>query len=164
MPGFRVGVLGWLGGLDSKEKPMYVESILRKKGRDVVTVKPDDTVGRVARVLYENGIGAALVRDAADDIIGVISERDIIRGMARHQSHCTLKLAHELMTSPVISCGPHTTIDQIMAMMTNQRIRHLPVMEDGELLGLVSIGDVVKQRISEIENESDALRRYIATG
>jgi len=143
---------------------MYVETILRKKGRDVVSVKPDDTVGRVARVLNENNIGAALVRDTENKIIGIISERDIIRGMARHQPGVTQKLAGELMTSPVITCGPDTSVDQLMEMMTNQRIRHLPVMKDGELLGLVSIGDVVKQRISEIENESDALRRYIAAG
>ncbi len=143
---------------------MYVETILRKKGRDVVSVKPDDTVGRVARVLNENNIGAALVRDTENKIIGIISERDIIRGMARHQPGVTQKLASELMTSPVITCGPDTSVDQLMEMMTNQRIRHLPVMKDGELLGLVSIGDVVKQRISEIENESDALRRYIAAG
>jgi CBS domain-containing protein len=164
MPGLRVGVLGGLGGLDSKEKAMYVETILRKKGRNVVTVQPDDTVGRVARILYENAIGAAPVRDAAGDILGMISERDIIRGTARHQSHCTVMLARELMTSPIITCDPHTSIDTLMEMMTNQRIRHLPVVEDGELLGLVSIGDIVKQRISEIEHESDALRRYIATG
>lgn len=143
---------------------MYVETILRKKGRDVVTVKPEDTVGRVARVLYENGIGAALVRDASGRVVGVISERDIIRGMARHQNDCTQKLVQELMTSPVITCDPDTSVDQIMEMMTNQRIRHVPVVKDGELLGLVSIGDVVKQRISEIENESDALRRYISAG
>lgn len=143
---------------------MYVETILRKKGRNVVTVEPEDTVGQVARVLYENNIGAALVCDASGGVIGVISERDIVRGMARHQTGCTLKLASELMTSPVITCDPDTSVDRVMEMMTNQRIRHLPVMKDGELLGLVSIGDVVKQRISEIENESDALRRYITAG
>jgi len=143
---------------------MYVETILRKKGRDVVSVRPDDTVGRVARVLNENNIGAVLVRDTENKIVGIISERDIIRGMARHQPGVTQKLASELMTSPVITCGPDTSVDQLMEMMTNQRIRHLPVMKDGQLLGLVSIGDVVKQRISEIEHESDALRRYIAAG
>lgn len=143
---------------------MYVETILRKKGRDVVSVKPDDTVGRVARVLNENNIGAALVCDTAGRIIGIISERDIVRGMARHQPGVTRKLAKELMTSPVITCEPETSVDQIMEMMTNQRIRHLPVMKDGKLLGVVSIGDVVKQRITEFERETDALRRYIAVG
>ncbi len=115
-------------------------------------------------MLNENNIGAALVRDTENKIVGIISERDIIRGMARHQPGVTQKLAGELMTSPVITCGPDTSVDQLMEMMTNQRIRHLPVMKDGQLLGLVSIGDVVKQRISEIEHESDALRRYIAAG
>lgn len=143
---------------------MYVETILRKKGRDVVTVKPDDTVGQVAQILHEKGIGAALVCDAAGKILGVISERDIVRGVSRFQGHCTRKLARELMTSPVITCDPQTSIDRIMEMMTNRRIRHVPVLKDGKLAGLVSIGDVVKQRISEIENESDALRRYIAAG
>lgn len=143
---------------------MYVETILRKKGRDVVTVKPDDTVGQVAQILYEKSIGAALVCDPAEKIIGVISERDIVRGVARHQGDCMQKLARELMTSPVITCDPQTSIDEIMEMMTNQRIRHVPVLDGGKLAGLVSIGDVVKQRISEMQSESDALRRYIAAG
>lgn len=143
---------------------MYVETILRKKGQDVVSVKPDDTVGRVARVLNENNIGAALVCDTAGRIVGIISERDIVRGMARHQPGVTRKLAKELMTSPVITCEPETSVDQLMEMMTNRRIRHLPVMKDEKLLGVVSIGDVVKQRITEFERETDALRRYIAVG
>lgn len=143
---------------------MYVETILRKKGQDVVSVRPDDTVGRVARVLNENNIGAALVCDTTGRIVGIISERDIVRGMARHQPGVTRKLARELMTSPVITCEPETSVDQLMEMMTNRRIRHLPVMKDGKLLGVVSIGDVVKQRITEFQRETDALRRYIAVG
>jgi CBS domain-containing protein len=143
---------------------MYVETILRKKGNKVISVRPDDSVGDVARVLCESRIGAAPVRDTDSVILGMISERDIVRGIARHQAHCTAMLARDLMTSPIITCEPDTSVDQIMEMMTNQRVRHLPVVKDGKLLGLISIGDVVKQRISEIEYESDALRRYIAAG
>jgi CBS domain-containing protein len=143
---------------------MYVEAILRKKGGKVVAVAPDDAVAKAARVLHENRIGAALVRDEADAVIGIISERDIVRGMARNKDTCVGMQVRALMTSPVISCSPQDSIDSIMQLMTDQRIRHLPVMEDDRLVGIISIGDVVKQRISEIEYESDALRRYIATG
>ena len=143
---------------------MYVETILKKKGDTVITVDPADAISSVAQILNDNGIGAALVRNAAGEIVGVISERDIVRGIARQKDACLTKRAEELMTSPVISCAPTDNIDDIMQLMTDRRIRHLPVMEDGALRGVISIGDVVKQRISEIENESAALRQYIATG
>jgi len=143
---------------------MYVETILRKKGSKVISVRPDNTVGEVVRILNDNRIGAAPVCDAAGNLIGMISERDIIRGLARHQADAVSMAARELMTSPVITCDPDTGVDEIMELMTHRRVRHLPVVKDGELVGLISIGDVVKQRISEIEYESDALRRYITAG
>ena len=143
---------------------MYVETILRKKGDSVVTIDPADTVSDAVQVLAKHRIGAALVRDAAGDIVGILSERDIVRGVARDKSNCLDMTVKDLMTSPVISCKPDDNIDEIMELMTERRIRHLPVMNGGALVGIISIGDVVKQRISEIEHESEALRQYITTG
>jgi CBS domain-containing protein len=143
---------------------MYVETILRKKGDTVVTVEPEWLVARAAQILHDNRIGAALVRNEAKRVVGVLSERDIVRGIARHQEACLRMSVKELMTSPVICCAPTDTIDHVMAQMTDLRVRHLPVINQGRLIGIISIGDVVKQRISEIEHESEALKRYIAAG
>jgi CBS domain-containing protein len=143
---------------------MYVETILRKKGDTVVTVKPDYRVADAAQILHDNRIGAALVTNAAGKVVGILSERDIVRGVARHREACLDMRVDELMTSPVISCAPTDSIDHLMELMTERRVRHLPVMQHGKLLGIVSIGDVVKQRISEIEHESEALRQYISAG
>jgi CBS domain-containing protein len=143
---------------------MYVETILRKKGDTVVTVKPDYRVADAAQILHDNRIGAALVTNAAGKVVGILSERDIVRGVARHREACLDMRVDELMTSPVISCAPTDSIDHLMELMTERRVRHLPVMQHGKLLGIVSIGDVVKPRISEIEHESEALRQYISAG
>lgn len=143
---------------------MYVESILRTKGDEVVAVAPSDTITVAIQILNEKGIGAVLVRDTSDEIIGIVSERDIVRGIARHKGSCLDMKVSDLMTSPVISCQPDDSVDKIMQLMTDRRIRHLPVMKDGDLLGIISIGDVVKRRISEIENETEALRQYISAG
>ena len=143
---------------------MFVDTILRKKGDTVVTVQPDCVVANAAQILNDNRIGAALVRSETGEIVGIISERDIVRGVAVNQENCLRMTVEELMTRPVISCSPTDSVDKIMEMMTARRIRHLPVMENDELLGIISIGDVVKSRISQIESESEALRQYIAAG
>ena len=143
---------------------MYVDTILKKKGDTVVAVEPDCLVSQAAQTLHEKRIGAALVRDAAGTIVGMLSERDIVRGVALNQEACLNMTVKELMTRPVITCAPGDTIEQIMELMTERRVRHLPVMDDDVLIGIISIGDVVKQRISEIEHESQALRQYIAAG
>ncbi len=143
---------------------MYVESILKAKGGEVVAVAPSDTIAVATQTLNEKGIGAVLVRETSDKIVGIVSERDIVRGIARHKGSCLDMKVSDLMTSPVISCQPDDSIDKIMQLMTDRRIRHLPVMQDGDLLGIISIGDVVKRRISEIEHETEALRQYISTG
>jgi len=143
---------------------MYVDTILKKKGDTVITVEPDSLVSDAAQTLHEKRIGAALVLDAAGTIVGVLSERDIVRGVALHQEACLDMTVRELMTRPVITCAPGDSIERIMELMTERRVRHLPVMDDGVLIGIISIGDVVKQRISEIEHESQALKQYIAAG
>lgn len=143
---------------------MYVETILRKKGDTVIAVEPECLVSEAAQILHDNRIGAALVRNKAGKVVGIVSERDIVRGVARYSGTCLTMRVDELMTSPVVTCALTDSIDHIMELMTERRVRHLPVIDRGTLAGIVSIGDVVKQRISEIEHESEALKRYIVTG
>jgi CBS domain-containing protein len=142
---------------------MHVERILALKGNEVISVQVDETVGRAAGILSSNRIGAILVRDDDGFVEGVLSERDIVRGMARFGTRCMEASVSELMTRDVIHCRPEDDIDTIMAVMTERRIRHLPVIGAGQLLGIISIGDVVKFRIEEIESEAAAMRQYIAT-
>jgi len=143
---------------------MHVERILALKGNDVISVATNETIGVAANILSENRIGAILVRDDDGFVRGVLSERDIVRGLADMGPRCLETGVAELMTRDVVFCGPEDDIDTIMAIMTNRRIRHLPVMQDNQLLGIISIGDVVKFRIEEIKSEADAMRQYIATG
>lgn len=142
---------------------MHVDRILTSKGSDVISIGIDDSIGKAAEVLFDNRIGAILVRDEHGTVEGVLSERDIVRGMAQIGAHCMDALVSDLMTRNVVYCLPDDSIDTIMSVMTEHRIRHLPVMQDGELLGIISIGDVVKFRIGEIESEAAAMRQYIAT-
>ncbi|MBC8242232.1 MAG: CBS domain-containing protein [Alphaproteobacteria bacterium] len=142
---------------------MHVERILALKGNEVISVRLDDTIGRAAGLMSDNRIGAVLVRDDEGFVEGVLSERDIVRGVARIGARCMDTSVDELMTREVIYCQPEDDIDTIMSVMTEHRVRHLPVMRDGHLLGIISIGDVVKFRIEEIEFEAAAMRKYIAT-
>ncbi len=142
---------------------MNVEHILAFKGNEVISVRIDDTVGRAAEILSSNRIGAILIRDDDGLVEGVLSERDIVRGMAQMGTGCMEAPVAELMTRDVIHCRPEDDINTIMAVMTERRIRHLPVMGGGQLLGIISIGDVVKYRIEEIETEAAAMRQYIAS-
>ena len=134
------------------------------KGNDVISVATNETIGVAANILSKNRIGAILVRDDDGFVRGVLSERDIVRGLADLGSRCLETGVVELMTRDVVFCGPEDDIDTIMAIMTDRRIRHLPVMRENQLLGIISIGDVVKFRIEEIKSEADAMRQYIATG
>ena len=140
---------------------MYVSEILKTKGTDVTTTAPAETVAATARLLNVKRIGALLVRDAKDNVIGVISERDIIRGIAVHGERALDMQVRELMTSEVISCKPGDTISEVMKTMTVRRFRHLPVIDGGELKGFISIGDVVKYRLEETEMEARVLRDYV---
>ncbi|MDP6831207.1 MAG: CBS domain-containing protein, partial [Alphaproteobacteria bacterium] len=136
---------------------------LAAKGNDVISVKIDETIARAAEVLFDNRIGAILVQNEEGLVEGVLSERDIVRGMAQIGSHCMEATVADLMTRNVVFCQPEDNIDTIMSVMTEHRIRHLPVMRGDQLLGIISIGDVVKFRIEEIESEAAAMRQYIAT-
>ena len=143
---------------------MNVASIVTGKGAKIITAAADDSIASVASLLNEHGIGAVLVTDGANEVKGVISERDIVRELAKSGSGCLDMKASALMTTNVITCAPSDTIDQVMSLMTTKRIRHLPVMDGGTLSGFISIGDVVKNRMDEVEREAAAMRDYIATG
>lgn len=143
--------------------PNKVSTVLEKKGLSVVTVAPHDTVAAAVRVLVTNRIGAAPVLDRDGRLVGIISERDILRGTADHGDRVLALRVDQLMTREVRTCTPDDQIVELMEIMTVRRIRHLPVMRDGALVGIISIGDVVKERLEAAQAELEALRSYIAS-
>lgn len=142
---------------------MGIAAILNDKGSAVATVTPETSVAAMVAELTSRRIGALLVMDG-DRVAGVVSERDIVRALAGHGGEALALSARDVMTSPVISISPGDSVARAMALMTDRRIRHLPVMDSGKLVGLVSIGDLVKRRIEEIEQEAEALKDYITAG
>jgi signal-transduction protein with cAMP-binding, CBS, and nucleotidyltransferase domain len=142
---------------------MTVARILAAKGGDVVTIQPHRTIAEVARVLADRGIGAVIVAGADGDALGIISERDVVRAVARHGAGALNEAVTRYMTVKVATTTRQATVREVMEQMTEGRFRHVPVIENGRLAGVVSIGDVVKSHIEEIETEHRALREYIAT-
>jgi CBS domain-containing protein len=141
---------------------MTIAKILRLKGSRVVSVGTQDDAGTIARTLSENRIGAVLVRDPAGDVLGIVSERDIVRCLAMHGPEAVTLPAARLMTRALHTVTPRTMVTEALALMTDRRVRHLPVIEDdGSLAGLVSIGDLVKARIDEALHEAEELRHYV---
>lgn len=143
---------------------MIIGQILKSKGRGVMTARPDDSIHEVASRLAHRKIGAIVIVGENGRVSGIISERDIIRMLAEHGAGALTMTANDGMTREVISCTRTSTIEEIMNMMTNGRFRHLPVLEDGALVGIISIGDVVKHHNAEVELEVTAMRGYLATG
>lgn len=141
---------------------MRIAGILQGKGDAVASVAPGASVQDIVGELTTRRIGALLVLDG-ESVVGVVSERDVVRGLAGHQGDVLGLKARDIMTSPVIMIGPDDSVAGAMELMTDRRIRHLPVVESGRLVGLVSIGDLVKARIEEAEREALALKDYIAT-
>lgn len=141
---------------------MNVAQLLGDKGHDVVTVQPDRTLAEAARILSGKRIGAVVVTAADGALCGILSERDIIRALGESGAAALEKPVSQAMTAKVVTCRPQTSIDELMEMMTSGRFRHVPILEDGRIAGIVSIGDVVKHRVAEIEAESRAMRDYIA--
>jgi CBS domain-containing protein len=141
---------------------MHVEQILNTKGSDVVTARASETVAQAAIRMEANSIGALVIVDGDDLPIGILSERDIAHGINEYGPHLSATPISLLMSGDVVTCSPGDLIADIMATMTERRIRHLPVIENGKLAGVVSIGDMVAERLNEIESEASALRSYIA--
>jgi len=140
---------------------MTVARILASKGREVATTQTDRTLAEVAAVLSQKKIGAVVVTDTNGGVLGILSERDIVRAVAKMGSTCLTDTVANHMTSKVVTTGEEQTVQQTMEKMSQGRFRHLPVIKDGHLVGLVSIGDVVQNRLKEMEKESQALREYI---
>lgn len=143
---------------------MNVLTILKHKGRDVQTIASDCLVGDAAKTLNEKRIGTLVICGSGGSIDGIISERDIVRAVAVHGQNALNGRVSEYMTSPVETCAEQDSVEILMTRMTGRRFRHLPVLKDGQLAGIVSIGDVVMQRIAEAEMMAQAMQDYISTG
>jgi len=141
---------------------MTVRSILDSKGHQVLSVEPDAKLAAAVKILGERKIGAVLVMNEGR-IEGILSERDIVRALSERGAGVLDESVNEVMTRKVVSCRESDTVAGIMEMMTLGKFRHLPVVEEGKVVGLISIGDIVKRRVQEYETEQEALRDYIKT-
>jgi CBS domain-containing protein len=142
---------------------MNVKTILAAKGGDTVSIEPTADLAAAAKLLVKHRIGAVVICGAGGRLSGILSERDIMRALAEHGADALGLPVSQIMTRNVMTCSEDDSVASLMERMTDGRFRHLPVLRDGKLVGLVSIGDVVKQRVGEIEGESEALRDYIRT-
>lgn len=142
---------------------MRIADVLRNKGGAVVTVKPDATVTELLAGLAEHNIGAMVVVGDSG-VAGIVSERDVVRQVHAHGASVLSQPVEKIMTSVVSTCSKSDTLDSLTRLMTENRVRHVPVLEDGKLIGIVSIGDVVKTRMEELESEQEQLQSYITQG
>ena len=140
---------------------MLVKNILGEKGREVISISSDATLSEAARLLSRRRIGAIVVRDESGALAGILSERDVVCAVADESVKALARPVSIYMTRAVATCTEHDSIEDLMQMMTVGRFRHLPVIEDGRIIGVVSIGDVVKTRIAETVQEAASLREYI---
>lgn len=143
---------------------MTVASILAEKGRSVFTTNQQTPMSKVVDILAEKKIGAMVVLDDRDKVAGIISERDVVREISVSGASILNKPVSSCMTRAVISCGETDTVEQVMSVMTTNRFRHVPVVSKGQLVGIISIGDVVKRKIQQAEKDAEDLRNYIASG
>jgi CBS domain-containing protein len=143
---------------------MTIARLIQGKGSTVTTVSEETAIHDVAKLLRDKRIGAVLVTDDEGHVAGVLSERDVVRGIATLGAALLGRPAREIMTAPVITVCPTQSIEEALALMTDRRIRHLPVVEEDHLIGIVSIGDLVKIRIEDSEREAAELKNYIAYG
>ena len=140
---------------------MKLAQLISANPRDIVKIREDSTIAAAAGTITAEKIGAILVEDSSGAIVGILSERDIVRGMGPHGADLHDVLVSELMTRDLIRCAPGDTVNEAMAMMTERHIRHLPVFDGDDLVGLISILDLMKCRIMEVQSEAEALRQYI---
>lgn len=142
---------------------MIVQTILSQKGSDVATIAPTANVADAIKMLCDRKIGALVITGAGGRITGIVSERDIVRTFGSHGAAALDMPLTDVMTRKVVTCEPNDKMAEIMELMTRGKFRHLPVLENEDLVGIVSIGDVVKMRLAQLEHEQDALRDYIQT-
>ena len=143
---------------------MLVSQILKSKGDAVFTVGPAETVGSAAALLHTRRVGAMVVLDEEDNVVGILSERDVVRVVAEAGGEGLRRPISSCMSAEVVFADPGETVDQLLGRMTDRRIRHLPVCRSGRLMGIVSIGDLVKVKIAESEAEAQTLKNYITAG
>lgn len=142
---------------------MTVRAILEAKGHDVVTLGPNEKISEAIRLLADHRIGALVVTNEDRKIVGILSERDIVRMIGQKGAEALDLVVRDVMTPKVNICNEHHTVNEVMEIMTRGRFRHLPVEKNGQLDGIISIGDVVKRRIEDVEREAEQIRSYIAT-
>jgi CBS domain-containing protein len=142
---------------------MTVKAVLSRKGTSVTTIEPVATLAAAITTLAEKRIGAIVVTGAEARVVGIISERDIVRALSQHGADALSRPVAEVMTRNVVTCSERDTIAHLMERMTEGKFRHIPVVEQGRLAGIVSIGDIVKRRVEELENDGAALQDYIRT-
>ena len=142
---------------------MKIREILRHKGAEVATISPSATIEQALGVLRDQNVGALVIPGTGEAVRGILSERDIVRSLADRGSAVLAETVAANMTAPVIGCGPDVLVTEAMSTMTARRFRHMPVIDEGALAGIVSIGDLVKHRLQELENEASDLRTYIAS-
>jgi CBS domain-containing protein len=142
---------------------MNVKAILAAKGGDIFSIDPTATLQAAAQLLSKHRIGSAIISGAGGRLAGILSERDIVRAVSEHGAEALAMPVGQVMTRNVITCAEDDSVAEIMERMTAGKFRHMPVLRDGQLIGLVSIGDVVKQRVEEVEHDAEALRGYIQT-
>jgi CBS domain-containing protein len=142
---------------------MRVSNLLTTKGRDVATISQERTVTDALHVLKERGIGALIVTGPTAPLVGIFSERDVVRALATRGEEALQATVSELMSTDVTTCDESTTVTELMGLMTERHIRHVPVVEEGNLVGMISIGDVVKARFDELEHEKKDLLDYVSS-
>jgi CBS domain-containing protein len=142
---------------------MNVKAILAAKGGDIFSIEPAADLAAAAKLLSTHRIGAVIIRGAGGRLAGILSERDIVRAVSEHGIDALSVSVSQMMTRNVTTCGENDSIADLMERMTAGKFRHMPVLRDGQLIGVVSIGDVVQQRVEAIEQDADALRDYIRT-
>jgi CBS domain-containing protein len=142
---------------------MRIADVLRNKGASVATITPETSVSGLLTELTVHNIGAMVVM-SQDGLVGIVSERDVVRKLHEHGVELLRLPVSQIMTTMVATCSPTDTVDHLTALMTTKRVRHIPVVENDRLVGIVSIGDIVKQRMEELESEQRALQDYITRG
>jgi len=143
---------------------MRIADLLRHKGSEVASVLPELSVSGLIEDLARANVGAMVVVDASGALVGIVSERDVVRRLNERGAELLHAPVSEIMTSAVVTCGSGEGVDSLAAIMTERRIRHMPVVDDGQLVGIVSIGDVVRSRIQQLESDREQLESYIAQG